>query len=155
MASRAKGTRTRHICGLLTAMLFAVSTSAVSADGDVVAIVNAKNKIEKISLQELRLVYSLYRRSWDDGIRVFLILPEKGSSAMAYLTGEIFRRRETQDIADYYRAAVFQQRIAIQPPTADDPRSIALVRKERGAIALIDRARVTDPSVRVLEISDK
>jgi len=125
------------------------------ADVEVVAIVNEGNAIEKITLPELRLLYSLYRRSWRGGIRVVLILPEEGSSAMTLLSSEIFRGRETQEIRDYYRTAAFQQRIAVQPQTAGDRRAIAVVRSEPGAIALIERRQAAEPGVRTLEIHSK
>jgi hypothetical protein len=130
--------------------------SAASADIEVVAIVNEGNTIEKISVSELRLLYSLYRRSWRGGIRVVLILPEEGSSAMTLLSSEIFRGREPQEIGDYYRTAAFQQRIAVQPQTAGDRHAIALVRNEPGAIALIERKQAAaEPGVRMLEIRRK
>jgi len=155
MAKWRKEPRSRCAGALLAAIVlvgFAPAANAADADGDVVAIVNAANGIEEISLQELRLVYSLYRRSWDDGVRVVLILPEANSSAMSFLTSEIFRGRDTKEIEDYYRTAAFQQRIAVQPQTADDRRAVALVRSQAGAIALVDRDQAGDPGVRVLEI---
>ena len=126
--------------------------SAASADVEVVVIVNESSPIEKITLPELRLLYDLYRRSWRGGVRVVLILPKEGSSAMNFLTSEIFRGREGRDIADYYRTAAYQQRIAVQPQIADDRHAIALVRSEPGAIALIERKRAAEPGVRILEI---
>jgi hypothetical protein len=129
--------------------------SAASADVEVVAIVNETSTVERITLSELRLLYSLYRRSWDGGVRVVLILPKEGSSAMTFLTSEIFRGREGGDIEDYYRAAAFQHRIALLPGTADDRRAIALVRGAPGAIALIERKQTVESGVRMIEITGK
>ena len=134
------------------ALALASFASAASADVEVVAIVNEDNAIEKITVSELRLLYSRYRRSWRGGVRVILILPEEGSSATTFLSSKIFRGREAQEIADYYRTAAFQQRIAVLPQTASDRRAIALVRNEPGAIALIERKQAAEPGVRILTI---
>jgi hypothetical protein len=141
---------------LLVAASLLTFVETASADDDVVAIVNDANSIKEITLQELRLVYSLYRRSWDDGVRVVLILPETKSPAMAFLTSEIFRGRGSQEIEDYYRTAAFQQRIAIQPRVASDRRAIAIVRSEPGAIALVSREWSIDHAgIEVLKIRRK
>lgn len=152
MAKWSQKARSRCACGLFVALVLVSFAPAASADVDVVAIVNETSPIERITLSELRLLYGLYRRIWNGGVRVVLILPENGSSAMTFLTRAIFRRRDTQEIEDYYRTAAFQQRIAVLPLTADDRRAIALVRSRPGAIALIERKRAAEPGVRILEI---
>lgn len=130
--------------------------TSTSAAADVVAIVDERNSIEAITLQEVRLLFSLYRRSWDGGIRVVLILPEVGTASMRFLASVVFRDRESIEIEAYYRTATFQNRIAGPPHVASARAAIALVRPEAGSIALVEREYVTDPvGVRVLEILQK
>jgi hypothetical protein len=147
--------RSRCAHGLLVVLALVGFASTASADVEVVAIVNEGNAVERITVQELRLLYSLYRRSWGGGVRVVLILPKEGSPAMTFLSSEIFRGRNTREIEDYYRTAAFQQRIAVQPQAASDRLAIALVRSEPGAIALIERKQTLDPGVRIVEILRK
>jgi hypothetical protein len=144
--------RSRWAHGLFVTLLLVSFASAASADVEVVVIVNESSAIEKITLSELRLLYDLYRRSWRGGVRVVLILPKEGSSAMTFLSREIFRGRGSREIVDHYRTAAFQHRIAVLPQIADDRQAIALVRSEPGAIALIERKQAAEPGVRILEI---
>jgi hypothetical protein len=155
MARQSQKPKSRWAQALFVALVLVSFESAASADVEVVAIVNETSPVERITLSELRLLYSLYRRTWQGGDRVVLILPKEGSSAMTFLTSEIFRGREGRDIADYYRTAAFQQRIAVLPETADDRRAIALVRGVPGAIALIERKQTVESGVRMLEIHGK
>jgi hypothetical protein len=152
MVARSLRPRSRCAHGLLVAIATISLSSAARADVEVVAIVNEGNTIETITLNDVRLLFGLYRRSWDGGVRVVLILPKGGSPAMNFLTGEIFRKRDTRDIEDYYLTAAFQQRIAVQPRAASDRLATALVRSEPGAIALIERVSTAAPGVRMLEI---
>ncbi|MCP4904469.1 MAG: hypothetical protein GY910_05770 [bacterium] len=149
-SNRSRRSWCRGVFAALALILFA---PAASADLDVVAVVNKGNAIQKINIQELRLLYSLYRRSWEGGVRVVLVLPEDGTLAMSLLTSRIFRRRESREITDYYRNATFQQRIAILPQTLGDRGAIALVRNIPGAIALVERPQAAEPGVRIIEIS--
>jgi hypothetical protein len=155
MPRQSQKPKSRWAQALFVALVLVSFESAASADVEVVAIVNETSPVERITLSELRLLYSLYRRSWHGGDRVVLILPKEGSSAMTFLTNEIFRGREGRDIEDYYRTAVFQQRIALVPEKADDRRAIALVRGAPGAIALIERKQTVESGVRMLEIHEK
>jgi hypothetical protein len=142
--------------GLLATCVLATLASAASAQDDVVAIVNEQNTLEAVSVQELRLLFSLYRRSWGGGVRVVLVLPEAGSASMRFLAGVIFRGREPIEIGAFYRTAMFQNRIALPPPSASDLAAIALVRSEAGAIALVEREGAIVPAgVKILSIVHK
>jgi hypothetical protein len=129
------------------------SASVATAADDVVAIVDEQNTIEVITLQELRLLFSLYRRSWNGGVRVVLVLPHLDTAPMRFLADIVFREREPIEVKAFYRTATFQNRIAGPPRVASDRTAVAIVRSETGTIALVERKHVTDPAgVRVLEI---
>ena len=118
--------------------------TATSARAEVVAIVHPQNPAETMTLTEVRLLFSLYRRSWVGGVRVSLSLPEAGTPAMRFLSDEVFRKRYQEGILYYYRTAVFQHRIAILPPTNASRAATRFVRSEPGAIALIERSQIDD-----------
>jgi hypothetical protein len=131
--------------------------NAVAADS-VVAIVNAENPATEITIHELRLMYALYRRTWEGGARVVLVLPVEGTEAIRFLAESVFRRNNPADVGRYYVQAVFQQRIVRAPPSLPLNSAIALVSNEEGAIALVETARaaraVANARVRVLPISE-
>ena len=70
----------RHVgrqgAGLVSAFVLLGFSLPASADLDVVAVVNEENPASTVTMHDLRLLYSLYRRSWDRGVRVLLVLPE-------------------------------------------------------------------------------
>jgi hypothetical protein len=130
---------------------WALVTSAWA--GDVVAVVHASNATTEISVHRLRLLYGLYQRTWPGGVRVALLLPESGSPAMDFLVDTVFRMGEEFELERYYLQAVFQQRVARRPRELAAEAAIALVRREPGAIVLVDRDRIGDEEgLRVLAI---
>ena len=147
--------RLRTLCALVAAASLAGALGAGVATAEVVAVVNDDNPVSSITLHELRLMYGLYRRSWEGGIRVVLVLPEADSEAGRLLSDVVFRGRYG-DLEPYYRTAVFQQRIAVLPDVASGPAALPRVRAERGAIALVERERITDTDgVRLLAIGGR
>lgn len=145
----------RPIRRVLVAALASAILAAGAEAGEVVAIVNPANAAREISLHRLRLLYGLYQRSWPGGVRVHILLPESGSPAMEYLVSTVFRMGREFELDRYYLQAVFGQRIAHGLPRLSPEETLARVRSDPGAIALIDRERIPEPSVvRILSISE-
>lgn len=138
-------------------MLTLVVPSGAVAN-DVVAIVNAKNPSEQLTIHELRLMYGLYRRTWEGGVRLVLVLPEKGTPEMKFLTTRVFRKSSESEVNRYFVQALFQQRIVKAPPSLSSKSAIALVGDHEGAIALLEAAEGAEAAkaadVRVLLISE-
>jgi len=121
----------------------------------IVAIVNESNSQADISLQRLRLLYALYQRSWHGGVRVKIVLPASGSSAMRFLISKVFRKGDEWQIDRFYIQAVFQQRIPSRPEQLSSRAAVAMVRSNPGAIAIVGREEVADASgLRILPIGD-
>ena len=92
---------------------------------------NEENPASTVTMHDLRLLYSLYRRSWDRGVRVLLVLPEPETPAMDFLSTEVFRERDANYVEQYYLTALFQQRIAELPQSSGDLLEIGLIRESR------------------------
>ena len=73
---------------------------------------------------------------------------------MNLLVGRVFKKTTEGDVLRYYRQAVFQQRISDEPVQLSSEAALRLVRKDKGAIALVERDAVgSGSSVKVLRLS--
>jgi hypothetical protein len=155
-----KANRARRARGLsqLVALLIAlgVATLAAAGEPEIVAIVHPSNRLEReISVRELRLVYALYQRAWKGGSRVELVLPPTGSAELEYLLENVLLKASPSELARFYIQAVFQNRIAEEPPVLDVALALAFVRRAPGGIALVRRDEIGSPAgVRVLTIRE-
>ena len=155
MAARRPSPRVRQILFMLTIL---VPTGAVADDTSIVAIVTSNNPSANLTIHELRLMYGLYRRTWEGGVRVVLVLPENGTPEMEFLATRVFRRSSESEVTRYFVQAVFQQRVVKAPPSLPSNSAIALVRIEEGAIALVEAGEGAEAAlaedVRVLLIGE-
>jgi len=141
---------------VLVAELLTLMPSRAAADSDtVVVVVNAANTTPEVTIHDLRLLYGLYRRVWEGGARVELVVPESGTPAMAFLASRVFRRQNESDVDRHFVQAVFQGRIAQAPVQLSTELALSLVRRELGAIALVLEDEVqSDPGIRVIRIPE-
>lgn len=148
-----RGIRSRLGALLLVAALALGASGAAQAADQVVAVVHPSNPVESISLKQLRLLYGTYKRTWGNGEPVQLILPPGEDPALAFLVDVVFKKQSMDDLSRYYVKAIFQQKISKAPPQLTRLQALATVRKEPGAIVLLDRASVDDAEgLRILPI---
>lgn len=128
------------------ALALAVLLAAGAARAELVAVLNARNPATAVSLQQLRLIYGAYKRTWPDGTTIELLLPPSGSAAMQVMVGKVFKRQAEEEMSQYYLGLVFQQKLASPPAQLSVAESVARVRGHPGAIAIVDSDEVADPS---------
>ena len=139
----------------LAALALLASTPSDAAKAEPVAIVHPDNPTASLSIQQLRLMYALYKRSWKHGERIDLVLPPSDREAMDFLVTRVFRKTRPDDIAAYYVDAVFRQKIPKAPRQLGERDAIAFVASHPGAIAIIDRSDLTSlDKVRIVAIDD-
>ena len=139
--------------GLLLGL--ALAASAPAAAQEVVALVHPSNPAQSISVKQLRLLYGSYKRTWESGTPVHLLLPPPGDDGMKFLVSTVFRKQSEEDISRYYLQAIFEQKIASAPPQLSRSEALGAVRRDPGAIVLLDAASVGDATgVRMLRIED-
>ena len=122
---------------------------------EVVALVHPSNPTSSMSVKQLRMLFGSYKRSWEGGTPVQLLLPPEGDPAMAFLVSTVFRKQSEDDVSRYYLQAVYQQKLSNVPAQLSRSEALNTVRRERGAIVLLDRASVGDATgLRMLQIED-
>lgn len=107
-------------------------------------VLNQKNAVSTISLQQLRLIYGAYKRSWPDGTSIQLLLPASGTPAMQAMVSRVFKRQSEEEVAQYYVDLVFQQKLIRPPAQLSIRESLARVRSQPGAIVVADEGEVDD-----------
>lgn len=145
-SERQARTRRPLRAALAAAALAAWLLPTAARAAEIVVVLNEKNAVSTVSLQQLRLIYGAYRRSWPDGTPIQLLLPAAGSPAMQVMVTKVFRRQREEEIAQYYVDLVFQQKL-VKPPTQPSIReSLARVRSQPGAIVIAEKDEIDDPS---------
>ena len=124
------------------------------AEEGVVVIVHSTNDVSSLSVHDLRLMYGLFRRVWQQGTRVQIVLPLPGTKSMDFLIEHVYLRHKSPiDVERFYRSALFEQRIGSVPVSLGSRETLAFVGESPGALAVIDRSMLpADPHVKVIEI---
>jgi hypothetical protein len=135
-------------------MIFIVAGGAESRASDVVVIVHPTNAIPTLSLEDVRRMYQVAVKFWPDQRRVVLLLPPPDGAAMEALVRKLLAVPDSGAVAGYYLRAIFQGRLSALPTrTSGTEDAVAKVARERGAIALADRAELTQQAaVRQIEV---
>lgn len=139
--------------GLLASMASASDAAAEDVVGVVVVVLNSSNTVNQPTIHDLRLLFGLYKRSWQGGLRVQLVLPAEESASINFLASKVLRMRSPSEVERFYLQAVFQQRIPVSPVQLSSQAALAAVRANPGAIALVERAHIRNPAgLRILKI---
>lgn len=120
----------------------------LSFGDEIVAIVNKDlNLQEKLSINDLRLIFQGRKKTWKNGKNILIILPPFQSKPMEFLVSQVFRFNTEVDVSRFYLKAVFQQ-VFINPPkpVIDIHYSIAEVAAAPGGIALIEVDKIPEGS---------
>jgi hypothetical protein len=140
------------IAALLTALVLAGASE--SRAGDVIVIVHPMNAVPALSLEDVRRMYQVAEKFWPDERRVVVLLPPPESAAMDALVRKLLAVPDSGAVAGYYLRAIFQGRLSALPTrTSGTADAVAKVARERGAIALADRAELApQAAVRRIEV---
>jgi hypothetical protein len=141
---RGGGRRALRAALALVGLCVGLLPAAVRAD-ELVVVLNEKNPASTVSLQQLRLIYGGYKRSWPDGTPIQLLLPAAGSAAMHAMVTRVFKRQSEEEVAQYYVDLVFQQKLTRPPAQLPIRESLARVRSQPGAIVVAEQSEVDDP----------
>ena len=143
----------RSTAWLILALM--LSWAAPVAAQEVVALVHPSNPTSSMSVKQLRMLFGSYKRSWEGGTPVHLLLPPEGDPAMSFLVSTVFRKQSEQEVSKYYLQAIYQQKLSVMPAQLSRSEALNTVRREPGAIVLLDRSGVGDlTGLRMLRIED-
>lgn len=152
MRTRETGGRGLALLGAFALALVLCLSSRTAMASEFVAIVNAKNPVVKLTASDLRDLYLVEQKTWSGDMRVTIILPTSNSPAMDALL-EVLRMSNEQALSMHYMAAVFRQTMSTPPRTGDVDASLAAVKSDPGAIAIVPRsAALGHGAVRIIEV---
>ncbi len=122
--------------------------------GNVQVLVHKDNAVSTMTRRDLRRLFQVNKKQWDDGDQVILLLPPADSEAMAFLVKNVFKVKNVSAVSMFYLKAAFQQKLTRAPAatlsTEDAVRKIAAL---RGAVTLVDAGTVQTPAgVRLVSI---
>jgi hypothetical protein len=145
LRSRGASRPRRALLAAFGALALGALLPAASARAELVVVLNPHNPTSAMSLQQLRLVYGAYKRTWPDGTTIELLLPASGSAAMQAMVAKVFKRQSEEEVTQYYLGLVFEQKLARPPSQHSASESLARVRAAPGAIGIVERDEVADP----------
>ncbi len=118
---------------------------------ELAVIVHSQNGVSEVSAADLREMILMERQHWKGGGRIYLILPQSGSSEKNLLLRRVLNMTEEQ-LRRHYLAKLYGGEIAAFPSVAPSGaaalRTVSLAQR---AIAVVDASGL-DPSVKVLRV---
>lgn len=128
---------------LATIIMFigTIDSVAVATYAEPVVVINQNNNVKAISPSDLAKYYKAKRRRWLDGTPVKIILPQPGTPEMKALL-DAMKLDSEADLNRLYLKLVFQQKLASVPSSLDENSAVEEVRRDRGAIAIVDSNKV-------------
>lgn len=136
---------------LLTAGL---SCSAFAAGaGELAVVVSPQNPVAELSVRELREVLLMERQHWRGGLRIYLLLPESGTTEKDLLLRQGLEMNEDQ-LRRHYLGKLYAGDIPAFPGTAASGAARRVVAHAPNALAVIDSAAI-DATVKVVRIGGR
>ena len=133
---------------------FCSMSPSLAYPGDLAIIVSKENLTNEISFQDLVKIFKQERQYWDEGRKIYLIMPETGNPEKAAVLRKIYKM-EDQELKKFWIGKLFRQEISSFPKTLSSNESIKrFVNQVPNAIGIIDQAAV-DNRVKVLRIDGK
>ena len=123
--------------------------------GAAIVIVNPKNPIKDLSQKELKKLLILKTKHWSNKAKVRLYLPKTGSKAQRVLLKKVYKMN-IKSLKKYWAKMLYTNKISSKPKTAGTIKSIKMVMKKRGGIAVImGKALPKGIKVKILTIEGK
>ncbi len=139
---------------ILSGLLVTLASPLLAAEREVAVIVNPKNPVSEVSLNDLRKIFRLDQTFWPNGKRIRLLMLEHGTSAKELILKRVYNMTDSQ-------LRQFWVRKMTGLESADFPRAWSsgaavklVVHRYPTAIGYIDADQV-DSSVKVLAIDGK
>jgi len=140
------------IIGVIVA-LFATATG-VAYTKDIAVIVNKENTTSEVSYRELEKIFKQEKQFWENGGKIYIIMPESKSLQKEVILKKIYKMSE-QELKRFWLAKIFKGEITSFPKVLSSNESIKLfVREIPDAIGLIE-VEFNDDTVKALKIDGR
>ncbi len=107
----------------------------------IVVIVNKKNKVSSLTLNELKSLYKEQKRIWSNGEVVTLFLPPPKSDEFLWLARNVFLKESSSSVMQFYMKGLVRNKLTI-PATSTN--SILDVSRIIGGIAIVKAGKVEE-----------
>lgn len=143
----------KSILHLLSRILLATAilagTAALATAADVKVIVNTGVGISEISLDDLRSIFLLSKKSFADGTHAEPVLSKSAAAHAAFL--KHFLGKSEDSLTTYYRNAVFTGKGLTPRSLASDAEVAAYVARTKGAIGYVS-SDASDAGAKTIEV---
>ena len=134
--NEARQTARSHLRALLIAAGFILIAAFNAVAADVKVIANVSVKPESISVDELRAVFLVQRKTLKDGSPVVPVLKKGGTTHEAFV--EVYLHRDVNELRTYYQGLVFTGKGSMPKEFGSDAEVAAFVAHAKGAIGYVD-----------------
>jgi hypothetical protein len=118
-----------------TTILLKKSVLSPAERRQIVVIVNKRNKVSSLTLSELKSLYKGYQKTWPNGETVTLYLPLVNSEAHLWLTQNVFLKKTSTAVTQFYMRGLNRYHFTTMPKTSTN--SISDVSHIVGGIAIV------------------
>jgi TonB family protein len=141
----------KHHKRLLITAALTICSAMYAFASDVKIIANPGVRTGTISVDELKGVFLLKRRTLNDGTSAEPVLEKSGQSHEAFL--KQYLNRDNEEIHVYYQGLVFTGKALMPKEFKTDADVVAYVSRTRGAIGYVGASADTS-GVKVLEVTE-
>lgn len=134
--NEARQTARSRLWALLIAAGFILIAALHAVAADVKIIANESVKAESISIDELRAVFLVERRTLKEGSPVVPVLKKGGTTHEAFV--EAYLHRDVNELRTYYQGLVFTGKGSMPREFSSDAEIAAFVAHNKGAIGYVD-----------------
>jgi hypothetical protein len=141
---RPRASRVAIVAGLLAALAGAAGTEPpATADRRLVVVVNRRHPESDISLHALSRIYRGEQRFWENGDRIYPLLPpEDQPEARASFLATVVKL-DPRAYALHWRNMIFRGDVTDQPISPPDERhAVQTVFAERGGLAVVEGSAI-------------
>lgn len=126
---------------------------AVAQSARFKVIVNAQNAINALPASEVSRIFLGHATRWPDGALIEPVDLTDGSAVHGRFVTEI-HHKDAAALSSYWQQQIFAGKDVPPPAMATDAEILAYVRQHSGAIGYISADSPTDPSVKVIIITN-
>jgi hypothetical protein len=135
-------------------LLLVLRGAAFTTAQEVAVIVHPANRLEALSIADLREILLMERQHWAIGARIYVLLPETGTPEKDLLLEQVLKMKETE-LKRHYLAKLYAGEIPSFPRIASsNPAARRTVARAANAIAVVETTELDD-TVKVLRIDGR
>lgn len=139
---------------VLAALIVAMATPLLAAEREVAVIVNPKNPVSEVSLNDLRSIFRLDRTFWPNGKKIRILMLEHGTYEKELILKRVYNMTDTQLRQFWVRKITGLESSNFPRAWSSSAAVKIVVHRYPSAIGYIDANQV-DSSVKVLAIDGK